>query len=232
MSQIIEKRTVKIPPCRISRELVQDLGEILEHDEHILITFYSLDSKQRDIQSNEAENFIEADWGTQINRIVINTPFLDDPAVVVQNHVGVNIDFNYPQKSEFSVSGEDATWVNGITSRLDSIFQKYKTSHYYIRTNPFVTYPLCIATALVLTYPFFLASFSFLEGSDSLETILFLSIVLMTVFAFIVYGIVFWLFPYFEYGEMVQRRVRKWIWVVLWGSGIVPTIIMHYLGLP
>lgn len=34
-----------------------------------------------------------------------------------------------------------------------------------------------------------------------------------------------WLFPKYEFGETLQKRLRKWIWSLLIGSGIITIII-------
>jgi hypothetical protein len=46
-----------------------------------------------------------------------------------------------------------------------------------------------------------------------------------------IYYLVDWLLPYFEHEKLLQKRVRKWIWIILFGSGIVPAIILKLLGL-
>ena len=33
MSRIVEKRTVKVSPCRVEKELIRKIGELLENEE-------------------------------------------------------------------------------------------------------------------------------------------------------------------------------------------------------
>jgi len=222
MSKVTAKRTVKIPPCRIEKDLIREIGELLEKEELCKgRMYYRLDTKMSDVQSSKVNDFVKADWESDINKIELGTTDYQLP------RVGVNFDFRRPEYSKFSVSGENATWVNGITNRIENKIKKYKLKYYTIKTNWLVKLPLTSAILVVLVYPIFL----WLNSIPTIKENLFILIWLMFAFGFWgIYYLIQWLFPYFDYGDTLQKSMRKWIWVILFGSGIVPTIILKLLG--
>lgn len=234
LSEIVEKRSVKIPPCKIEKDLIREIGELLESQEPCENRLrYSLDTRSKDMKSRRVKDFVEAEWGLDINGIVIKAEYTISDIVDGKQEeipeVEVNINFRY-RSGYFSVSGKDATWVNGIANQVEQIFDKYKLKYYQVKSNWLIKLPLIIATSLPLVYPIHLVSIRFLyfETETSLFFLLFL------VSCLVAYGInklIDWLFPYFEYGETPQAWARKWIWILLYGSGLIPSFILKLLGL-
>lgn len=223
--KITEKRTVAIPPCRIEKALIREIGELLEKDDLCKDNVnYILDSKTRDIQSKRVKDFIEADWGSNIRNISIATSYLEKP------EVRITIDFEHYFLSEFSVSGENATWVNGLSDQIGDTFRKYNQNITKVRTNPLIKVPLIIVISSVLVYPLLLAFSPFIKPDRLLEYYVLVGFILSAVFFVAINALINWLFPYYEYGQTLQKSARKWIWFVLFGSGIIPAIILRYLG--
>jgi len=220
MSEIVEKRTIKILPSKIEKKLIQDIGELLENNSPMLGDMsYHLESKSRDIYSAKVNDFIRADWGKEISRITLGTARrLTRPEKSI--NIDITINFAYPENSDISVSGKDGILVNGISSEIENLFSKYRLNYYMVKRNIFIKYPLTFITSVVLTYPISL----FLKDIG-LWTSLFVLVGIG------IHALIQWLFPYFEYDDPLQKKVRKWVWILLYGSGIIPTVILKLLGL-
>ena len=236
MSDILEKRTVRIPPCTIEKKLIQEIGELLESQKSCKDRVnYILDGKTKDVRSTKIKDFVNADWGSSINRIIIETnPLLSDYSAGKQKEipkVEINISLVYPEGSSFAVSGKDATWVNGITEQIDAFFQKYRQSYHRIKTNWFVRIPLTVSLALVLAYPILLVFAPFIRPEKLVDFYVYVGLLASMLLMGGLSVLIGWLFPYLEYGETKQKRLRKWIWILLYGSGIIPSIILKLLGL-
>jgi len=103
-----------------------------------------------DVRSSKVNDFVKADWESDINKIELGTTDYQ------LQRVTVKFDFCSPEYSKFSVSGENATGVNGITNQIENKIKKYKLNYYAIKTNWLVKLPLTFATIVVLVYPIFL----------------------------------------------------------------------------
>lgn len=236
MPEITEKRTVRIPPCKVNKKLIEEIGKFLEGED--LEMSYSLDSRTKTIRSNDVNDFIGADWGSDLKEIVIGSVtrhvWRSSEEGVTEQHesrsVDIRINFSSPKLSEFSVSYENAVWVDGIFRQIESIFEKYKLNYSFLHTarlSGIYRLSLAIITTSTLSYPIYLFS----NANPSIE---FLSdfLVIFAIFGFIaLLSFINWVFPRFEYEDNLQKRVRKWIWIALFGSGIVPSIILKLLGL-
>ena len=209
----IQKRTFPILPTRVDTKLIKELGEFLENEEdRSLILTYHSDSKTKEVTKQEVKDFVNSDWGEDIRKITINS----------KTAVRINMDFHDPEFSEYSVYGRNATWVNGTAKCIGDIFRKYKLSYAPIKTSMLLRVLLIIVLDLLLCYPIFLVLSSFYPSSNAL-----------IIFPFVSFGIVLnsfmnWLFPYFEYGEPLQKSMRRWIWFALVGSGLIPSILLKY----
>jgi hypothetical protein len=224
MSKITAKRTKKIPPCTIDKNLIKKVGTLLENDKSCNGRIeYKLDAKTSDVQASNVGDFIRADWGSDVNSITIRTNDFKSP------EVRITFDFHRLFFNKFSVSGENATWVNGITNRLENIIEKNKVKYHLIKTSLIIRTSLAFISVLALIIPIFLFlnSISIIKESNWQYSLSFI------IFMFGFWGMnefIQWLFPYFDYGDSLQKSMRKWIWVILFGSGIVPTIILKLLG--
>jgi hypothetical protein len=210
----IQKRTFSIQPTKVDKKLVQELGEFLENQEdRTLLLTYTLDSKTKEVTKEKVEDFVNSDWGQDMRKITINS----------KTAVRIKMDFSEPELSEYTVYGRNPTWVNGTTKCIGEIFQKYKLRYAPIKTNALLKASLVIFLDVLLCYPIFLA-LPFFSLSGTIVVIPFL------LFPILLYSFVNWIFPYFEYGEPLQKSMRKWIWLALISSGIIPSIILKLLG--
>jgi hypothetical protein len=223
MAVTIEKRTVKLPSCLVDKKLIQELGELIEADSNLQNRLsYLLDSKTKDIRCVKVQDFITTDWGSNLNRVVIETADNDYPKVKIE------INFRQIKFSEYSIVGKDATWVNGIRTRVDDVFSRYKDSYHQIQKPIFLKIPLTILITLSWAVPIFLWTQSLQVGFPTASTFLAL---IGGYGALIIFLLVDWLLPKFEYEGMKQKQVRKWIAAVLIGSGIIPTLLLKLIGL-
>jgi len=223
-SSSIEKTTVNIPSCAVDKPLIKELGEVLEKEtvleDHLR---YFLDSEKRDVRRHKCKNFIASDWGkSALNKITISTfPQSFYPKLKVE------FNFHYPRLNRFSVAGIDSTWVNGIATTIESVFNTHRTSYGLIRDNKALRLFVTFALTAMLCLPIFLLIVRF-AGVLLIGQV---TIVMMPFFLISagVYFLIDWLFPHLEYEGMKQERIRKYIWITLFGTGIVPTIVLHFL---
>jgi hypothetical protein len=222
MAVTIEKRTVKIPSCIIDKSLLQEMGALLESDTLLQGRLsYSLDTKTKDVKSDKIEDFVRADWGSSINKITIETDS-NSP------RLKININFQRPKTSEFSLSGRDSTWVNGFTSRIEDTFNKHKTSYQMIEHNSLLKICLTLLITTVLVLPVFLWA----QHYPLFNSTTALSMTLLSGYGALgILVLVNWLLPHFEYEGALQKRVRKGILLLLFSSGIIPSIILKLIGL-
>jgi hypothetical protein len=207
----IQKRTVRIPPTRIDKKLIQELGEYLEGLNSKLLLTYSLDSKTKEIEKSKVKDFIEADWGKDIRTITIKS----------KTALRIKIDFQTPRFSEYSVYGRDATWVSGLERCIGEKFSKNRLGYAPLKTKSWLRFLLISLIDILLCTPIYLALSPY-AGYTNFVAMCFL------VFLLLLISLTNWMFPYFEYGEPIQKNVRKWIWFALIGTGIIPSIILKY----
>lgn len=231
MSVITEIREFRIPPCKIDKELVAKLGKVLESDK----TFenekihYSLNARSRKIESDEYGKFTAADWPGDIEEIKIEAADYPHPVVI-------DIDFKFMSDSKVSISSGDATWTDGISRQLEKVFNERKLGYHLIVERWYVKLIIAIITwlslSLSLTYPVVEAYRP--GGTKLLFNGVFISIFIIGGLIgafFVLYSFLEWLFPRLEYGEPLQKRVRKWIWGLLVSSGLLMTLGFKLLGL-
>jgi hypothetical protein len=235
MSDIVEKRTVKILPSVIDKKLIQELGELLENQRLCRDRVnYFLNGKTKNVQSTKVKDFIKADWGPAINQITVETKALtsDYGSEKYRDVPQIEIDINFrnPNESDFTVSSRDAVWVNGITEQINAIFEKYRQSFCKIKTSWFIRLPLTLPLSLVFVYPILLALGSFVKPEKLVDFYVTMGTLLVMFFGMGLSWLIGWLFPYLEYGVTKQKRMRNWIWILLFGSGIIPAIILKLLG--
>ncbi len=215
----IQKRTFPIPPIKIDKTLIQELGEFLENLDLNLVLTYSSDSKTKETTRQNVEDFVDADWGEGLRRITINS----------KSMVRIRIDLDEPRRSRYTIYGKNITNVTGIASCIKDIFQKHRLGYASVKTS--WSAKLAIPTVLTLVFAYLTFTvIRFINPADFYNAII--GTVLVAMFGgTALYFFVQWLFPYFEYGEPSQKSVRKYIWFVLFGLGIVPAIILKLLGL-
>lgn len=232
MPVITEIRQFKIPPCKIDKDLIGSLGKILESDEvckqeEIL---YSLDSGSRKIESTRCNEFAAAEWPNEARSITI-TVGEHYPGLVL-----IDIDFKYMSQSKVKVSSSDATWANGLSKRLEEVFDQRKPGYSaiveYVSAKLTVVLITWLSLSVALTYisvelyRHFGTNLKFISGFFAISTL-----GGMVGGFLLLYLFLDWLFPRFEFGETLQSRLRNWIWSLLISSGALAILLDKLLDL-
>lgn len=226
MPVITEIREFKILPCKVDKELIGLIGTILESDTAYPKEkkVYALESRFRKIESDNSRDFIATEWPNDAIRILIamgnSYPLL----------VSIQIDFKSSGEGTVKVSSSDATWANGISKRIEEAFVKKKLGYSSLIEDAFSRWAATIVTWLSLSAAL---TFLILKAYRSSGTILDFSGVFWPLFiiggflggGWVLHFFLGWLFPKYEFGETLQKRLRKWIWSLLMGSGLVAWLI-------
>lgn len=256
MSTVKEKRTFTIPPCKVDKELIREIGKIMEKESNKIreemiervkrkpysqteetaegfvddyfesdyLPHYVLEAKSRDIRSHEIDNFVKTKWPKDTDSISLSMGglFL---AREIEIKVKVYLESSMAKSSSVSVSGRDAIWVHGITDQIEHIFENKKLGY-----GPFVEHAIlrgvvyCILLLLTLVVGYWVSPIV-IEND-------------LLIAAYIPLGATFMeftfqmLYPRFEFGEEpLQKKIRKWLYTFILGSGIISTIILKAFGL-
>lgn len=272
MSEITEKRTFKVPPCKIDKSLIKELGQILEaesptiYNVHVEIEIkrrskqdyykkypkelkkdaeesvlpweykpsYTLVADSKNIKSAEFANFTDVEWPSDTKEINLSIGHFSSPRKI---EINLYLERWRMKQSEVSVSGKDSTWVNGIADRLEAVFQKKLLGYRSIVEHSLLRMLLSILTwisiAFAITYLSWPMMRPFLkEGVTWIELFVIILFFGGFVAVWVLEEFLSWLFPRFEFGEVsLPRRVRKWIWGLLVGSGFIANIIFKLVGL-
>lgn len=222
MVEVTEKSTIKIPSCVVNKELIKEIGELLENEKMLQERLvYRIDTKTKDAKSLKVKDFIEMDWGNDLNAIEIETIDREYPKLRIK------IDIRHLYYNVFSLAGKDPTWINGLTNRIQEIFKKHRTSYFRVENSKSLRILISFVVACVA---FFLPIFIVLQHYLGESSLRITAICSVSFGAWGMYSLMGWLFPHFEYEGILQRRIRKWIWIALFGSGLVPSIILKLIG--
>lgn len=149
----------------------------------------------------------------------------------------IDIDFKYMNTSKVTISSSDATWADGISKQLERLFNDNRVEyspiveHWYVKLglSTVALFSLCWAFACVVheTARLMIPTYSLTPEK------VFILIAVIGVFTLLwaLYYFSEWLFPRLEYGNPAQKRIRKWIWATLVGSGLITTLVFKMLGL-
>jgi hypothetical protein len=223
---ITEIREFKIQPCKIDKELIGSIGAILESDPACQKEkkVYTLESSFRKIESDNSRDFTSTEWPNDATRmqIAIGTYY---PLLV-----SIQIDFKSPGQGSVKVSSSDATWANGISKRIEEAFVRKKLGYSSFIEDAISRGAVSLGTWFSLSIAF---TFSILKANSNQGIILDFAAVFSPLFIvggpvggiWIIYYFLGWLFPKYEFGETLQKRLRKWIWSLLVGSGLIAWII-------
>jgi hypothetical protein len=137
------KVSKQIPTIMISKNLISELCAVLEKEyipsqkDDPYGLSYSFDNKNVSISENENEKFVD-NLPNEIGDINLSsTDTKGKIAIAIRSN-------KYYDWNKFSVSGEDATWVYGISKRIEGIFEKYKTNnHLFYTKKSYFVYLLC-----------------------------------------------------------------------------------------
>lgn len=229
MSVITEIREFTIPPCKIDKELIARLGKVLEDVVHANV-HYTFDSRTRKIESDKYIPFTAADWSNDVKEIKIEV------GASVPKSIFININFSSMSESKVTIASSDATWADGVSRQIENVFNAKKLGYHLIVERRSVKFIITIITwlsmSLALTYPI-VEAYSLIGAPVYFDR----TFVLISIFGgllggiFILNNFLNWLFPRFEFGEPLQKRIRKWIWGLMVSSGFLATLAFRLLGL-
>jgi hypothetical protein len=231
MVRISLKRTIDIPPVRIDNDLLFKMGKILEEacpkEGKVRVGIQS-DSMDIGIEGIEELKSIEIQSDIyQIDMGFNQELYLDEDAP----DISIKIDIKFPKKeSHIRVYGQNATWVQGVSERLCKEFNDNKLSYGIISKYPNLRFLLALATSALLSYVVG-NGFWYLTANTS-YTVVFVA-GFFYAFSIVLNRFYDWLFPYFELDSknFKPKKYRKLTLAILWGSGILPTIILRLLGI-
>jgi len=226
--EITEKRTHRIPSCKVDKELLLDIGNLIDNSKRSgENVHYSLKAKSRDIRSQNLKEFAaEPPKDAEEIRIRLSKPW----STSIDVRFNLDEGFLTSDHGEVSVSDPDATWVHGVADRLNVCFEKKKLGYRAISERGELRAIISISLTVFLFVSF---GYVFLTLSSlDLETIATtLALAAMISGIFLDIGLKR-LFPYFELeSRPLPRKARKWIIGILIGSGLLPTIILKIFGL-
>lgn len=235
MVRIREKRSVKIPPTKIDKELLGDIGQILKAERpqksEISIKLYA---DSRDIETEDVKETANMDIPSDTYLIEMMTghlylSILADTSEVSENSIQVKIDLGRPQDSKIRIIGKKSTWVRGVTEGLLEAFKKKKLGYSFIAKHDTVRRIMSWLSSALLAVA---SGYILLSLRIEAVYVFVFGILLFAVMIDILKRFFDWVFPYFEIAsdDFMPRKVRKIALGILWGSGIVPTIVLKILG--
>lgn len=216
---ITEEAKVNLSSCKITKETIKQVCELIdiqvkelktskiEDDESREVT-YILETKNKKITSNSYEAFLNANWSSGIEGISIR--------YFGSINISILIEFGSIPLRYFSVSGKDAIKVNGITAKLEEIFNPTLTKNYlFHKIKSLAPIAILCGTLLELGAQFVYEVYV----KHNLHPIIPSSstIPFSMLFIFASGWFLSWLFPMGEFEDhFIQTRIRK---------AIVPIII-------
>ena len=258
MLKITEKRTFRIPPCKIDRELVRDIGKILEKEtpeirkrmitDVIRGTDFKSEEKAREYLDEIAANqhlpvyVLEAKSRDVRSRNIdhfIDTKWPKDTSAMQlslgggiyaeETEIRIALFLEYGKMKE-SRGSVSGTDATWVHGIADQIEEIFRNKR--LGYAPFVEKGMLRSMIffILLLVAFGVTHYYVLPVAieDNLSWI---------VMYFIV-GILFleylfrMLYPRFEFGEApLPKKIRKWILAAIAGSGIISAIILKFLGL-
>lgn len=248
MVKISEKRSVTIPPTRIDTDLLVKVGQMLKeecsemHASKLAYVSIELNAESRDIATNHCEELekiaIPSDTYHvsmrvfSAKKLASNSTTLTTltPIINWTNPIEVEIDVRRPKNSKIRVKGEKATWVQGVTEGIVSLFEKKRLGYRHIAKYEIIRTALSMISSALLTY---VSGYClWLLKIEPFYILLFI-MGFFYAMSMLVKRFFDWVFPYFEIAseDFMPRKVRKWALALLWGSGLLPTIIFKIFGL-
>lgn len=224
---VIEQTKVELPSCRLTKEVIKQVCKLIDEqikelkvlkaksDEQEEIEF-ALETTSKKLISQSYEAFVNANWSGKIEEFSVR--YYGSINILIRIEFGSPFSFRY-----FSVSGKDTIKANGISAKLEEIFNQSLTRNYLFHT-PRSLIPISSLCGIVLGFVahFFYEvyfrhnlhdPFSFSGGMIGI------SILLM----FASGWILSWLFPLTEFeNQAVQTRIRKAVIPIV--IGIVITL--------
>jgi len=226
--KITEKRTHKIPSCRVDKELLLDIGKVIESSKRKgEQAYYDLKAQSRDIRSQNLEEFA-SEPPNDVEEISIRLAKLWSTSI----NVKFSLEESYMSvgHGKISVSDPDATWVHGTTDRLMACFENKRLGYRAISERGEIRFIISGALTIFLSVSFGYVIFTLF--SLDLDTVASAFLLVGLILGLLLDFSLNRLFPYYELeNRALPRRARKLILGILIGSGLLPQIILKILGL-
>ena len=183
----------------------------MKNKDAVINLTFKFESKRRDITAHSTEAFFNSSIPKSLNNIILFLYVNEDK----KQEIWICLDFSIISCSSVTVKGIDSTWVNGIATKIEDLFENNKT--YNGIFNNYVTrIPITIAIAGMLGFAVAFLDLSYLHDlwDDEIfyEHIRGLSIII----AFILYWTIGWLFPKIEFEDyLLQTKIRKRVLTML-----------------
>lgn len=228
--RVTEKRTHKIPSCRVDKELLLDIGNVIESSirkgEEVS---YSLSAQSRDIQSKSLKEFAtEPPKDAEEISMSLGKRWSFPRAINVK--FDLEEEYLGGDKGKISVSDPEAIWVHGVADRLMACFEKKRLGYRVIAERGEIRVVISILLDILLFF-----SFGYVLSRISSLSLQDIAIILVLVGMYFLLVLDFSLkrlFPYFELeNRPLPRKARKWILGVIIGSGLLPALVLRLLGL-
>jgi hypothetical protein len=173
----------------------------------------TLTSQMTDIEMDDIDLFLESDWPSNASLIQIRG--LDE-----DQNVDITMDFEHERKkSEVSVRGSSATWVHGMGSQLEYVFNKARQRYYpiaeYWQIRSLMS--LTIIFSIVWQLNHYLRKIELAQSFMGIPELQFLValFLLSTWFLYPLNKALLWLFPHLEFADSPQSKIRKVFWSLL-----------------
>jgi hypothetical protein len=202
---------MNIPSIELSERTLTDICEIINEqmkqgdDDKPNVT-YEIKEKTRDFETHNSEDFIRKAITRDLKRIKIWYQ-------LGERRITIDIAMERWGDSDYTVEGNDRTWVDGITARLDAIFKKYKTNNDLFHGRWKNAIPIYIGLAVLVAGTIISLGMTFdpvdPNGDNNLDEYTILGGVASVLSLAGWYALLNWLFPKSETEFTPQRKYRK-----------------------
>lgn len=241
MVEITEFRGSDIKSCRLTKEVIKEIGKLIEDEtkdfQDIVSPKFTLTSASRSFKSSKIEDFVKSKWPKDVTDISLG--FAEGLFGTKMGNRSITkevvIDFKLgkgsgPTQNRYIVRCNESIWANGVSQRIEEIIDENKTLNDFFHKSR--SFPISYLLSLVLIT---LGYYSIRPGPSSLGNEVFgVGFVAFLLYAFVVEDLFKWLFPYIELEDQLnQTRFRKKILGVLLAiitSLIAATIVRFFFG--
>lgn len=214
-----EESIIEIKSVQLTKSLLSDLCKLL-NDENMNFNKeqadkksqleFLIETKNKKIETNDSEVFLRDGVPQKFNEIKLYFRGGD-------KRIKITFDTIFDIR-RFTVEGIDSVWVNGITRKLENLFQKYDTKNGFFHTKKSWVIYFGIAIVLAASAYFSLSPFVSDKPLDELP----IEIQIFEIFAVVLWivlvnSVMGWallfrqLFPLIETENSISIKIRKWI---------------------
>lgn len=229
----LTKTHKQIPTIKINKNLLEDLCKTMDSEFKNVNHNLGYDNYGVEYAFSNADSYVkENDSKLFLENVPIEIGNIDMSLRTEKGNVNIKIsNSEYYDWNRLNVSGEDSTWVFGITKKLEQIFHKYKTNnHIFHSKKGWGIYALCgIGVFFALFIPL---SHLTISSDSKTEGTSFVTI------AFVLSGTSMWAiwpyifkktFPILELENSLQSKLKKAIPPLI--IGIIASVIVSALFL-